>query len=97
MNDPVLYFPHQVIINESLTRKLQIVFDASTCERRVLKEEMGSEKSDGDMEISQATERVLPFESERAEMLSVNPDAVAQSVTIPEEKGFTYSTANVFR
>ncbi|GFU11416.1 uncharacterized protein TNCV_4041181 [Trichonephila clavipes] len=63
-NDPVLYFPHQVIIkNESLTMKQQIVFDASACER-VLKEEMGSEKSDEDMELPQATERVLPLESE---------------------------------
>ncbi|GFS49109.1 uncharacterized protein LOC102076250 [Trichonephila clavipes] len=50
-NDPVLYFPHQVIINESLTMKQQIVFDSSACERRVLKEEMGSEKSDEDMEL----------------------------------------------
>ncbi|GFS55145.1 uncharacterized protein LOC102076250 [Trichonephila inaurata madagascariensis] len=50
-NDPVLYFPHQVIIkNESLTTKQQIVFDASACDRKVLKDEMGSEKSDEDME-----------------------------------------------
>ncbi|GFV35264.1 uncharacterized protein TNCV_3202961 [Trichonephila clavipes] len=48
---------------------------------------MGSEKSDEDMELPQATERVLPLESERAEMLSVDADAVAQPVTVPEEKG----------
>ncbi|GFV06049.1 uncharacterized protein TNCV_3143401 [Trichonephila clavipes] len=86
-NDPVLYFPHQVIIkNESLTTKQQIVFDASASERRVLKEEMGSKKSDEDTELPQATERVLPLESERAKMLSVCPDAMAQPVTVPEEK-----------
>ncbi|GFY49063.1 uncharacterized protein TNIN_487611 [Trichonephila inaurata madagascariensis] len=87
-NDPVLYFPHQVIIkNESLTTKEQIVFDASACERKVLKDEMGSEKSDEDMELPQTTEKVLPLESERAKMLSVGPDAVAQPVTVTEEKG----------
>ncbi|GFY55901.1 uncharacterized protein LOC102076250 [Trichonephila inaurata madagascariensis] len=94
-NDPVLYFPHHVIIkNESLTTKQQIVFDASACERKVLKDEMGSEKSDKDMELSQATEKVFPLESERAKMLSVGPDAVAQPVTV---QGFTYSTANFCR
>ncbi|GFT43687.1 hypothetical protein TNCV_1554691 [Trichonephila clavipes] len=85
-NDPVLYFPHQVIINESLTTKQQIVFDASACERRALKEEMRTEKLD-DTELPEATERVLPLESERAKMLSVAPDAVAQPVTVPEKKG----------
>ncbi|GFY64397.1 uncharacterized protein TNIN_272951 [Trichonephila inaurata madagascariensis] len=39
------------------------------------------------MELPQATERVLPLESERAKMLSVGSDAVAQPVTVPEEKG----------
>ncbi|GFY03888.1 uncharacterized protein TNCV_1196681 [Trichonephila clavipes] len=88
MNDPVLYFPHQVIIkNESLTTKQQIVFDASACERRGLKEEMGSEKSDEDMELPQATERVIPLKNERAKMLSMGSDDVAQPVTVPEEKG----------
>ncbi|GFW54752.1 integrase catalytic domain-containing protein [Trichonephila clavipes] len=86
-SDPVLYFPHQVIIkNESLTTKQQIAFDASACERRLLKEEMGSEKSDEEMELPQATERVIPLESERAKMLSVGSDAKAQPVTVPEEK-----------
>ncbi|GFX58820.1 splicing factor 3B subunit 2 [Trichonephila clavipes] len=83
----MLYFPHQVIIkNESLSTKQQTVCDASACERRVLKEEMGSEKSDEDMELPQATEKVIPLESERAKMLSVGPDAMAQPVTAPEEK-----------
>ncbi|GFX29976.1 uncharacterized protein TNCV_2616881 [Trichonephila clavipes] len=87
-NDPALYFPHQVIVkNEYLTTKQQIVFDASACERRVLKEEMGSRKSDEDMKLPQATEKVLPLESERAKMFSVGPEAVAQPVPVPEEEG----------
>ncbi|GFW01731.1 integrase catalytic domain-containing protein [Trichonephila clavipes] len=86
-NDPVLYFPHQEIIkNESFTTKQQTTFDASACERRVLKEEMGSKKSDEYMELPQVTERVLPLESERAKMLSVGPEAMVQPVSIPEEK-----------
>ncbi|GFV28594.1 hypothetical protein TNCV_3985451 [Trichonephila clavipes] len=47
---------------------------------------MGSEKSDEDMELPQATERFIPLESERAKMLSVDLDAKAQAVTVPEEK-----------
>ncbi|GFV86000.1 uncharacterized protein TNCV_203801 [Trichonephila clavipes] len=86
-NDPVLYFPHKVIIkNESLTTKQQIGCEANACERSVLKKEMGSEKSDEDMELPQATERFIPLESERAKMLSAGPDAMAQPVTVPEEK-----------
>ncbi|GFU11077.1 hypothetical protein TNCV_4970011 [Trichonephila clavipes] len=73
--------------NEYLTTKQQIVFDASACERRVLKEKMGLEKSYEDMELPQLTEKVLPLESERAKMLSVGPDAEARPVTVPEEKG----------
>ncbi|GFY77367.1 hypothetical protein TNIN_5411 [Trichonephila inaurata madagascariensis] len=57
-NNPVFYLPHQVIIkNEYLTTKERIVFDASACERKVLKDEMGSEKSDEDMELPQTTEK----------------------------------------
>ncbi|GFY72272.1 uncharacterized protein TNIN_390401 [Trichonephila inaurata madagascariensis] len=48
---------------------------------------MGWGKSDRDMELPQATEKVLPLESERAKMLSVGPDAVAQPDTVREEKG----------
>ncbi|GFY59408.1 uncharacterized protein TNIN_318581 [Trichonephila inaurata madagascariensis] len=48
---------------------------------------MGSEKSDENMELPQSTERILPLESERAKMLSLGPDSVAQLVTVPEEKG----------
>ncbi|GFU25747.1 uncharacterized protein TNCV_5103481 [Trichonephila clavipes] len=47
---------------------------------------MGSEKSDEDMELPQATERVIPLESERAKMLIVGPDAMTQPVTVLEEK-----------
>ncbi|GFS56536.1 uncharacterized protein TNCV_4303281 [Trichonephila clavipes] len=39
-----------------------------------------------DMELPQATERVIPLESERAKRLNVGPDAMAQPVTVPEEK-----------
>ncbi|GFX77495.1 uncharacterized protein TNCV_4025451 [Trichonephila clavipes] len=55
----------------------RIVIDASACERSVLKEEMGLEESDEDMELPQATEKVLPLESERTHKLIVNPDVVA--------------------
>ncbi|GFY55158.1 tigger transposable element-derived protein 1 [Trichonephila inaurata madagascariensis] len=89
-NDSVFYFPHQEITrNESLITKLRIMFDGSACERRVLKEEMGSEKSDEDIELPQATKKVLPLESERAKMLSVDPDPVAQPVTVREENGLS--------
>ncbi|PRD26037.1 UNVERIFIED_CONTAM: hypothetical protein NCL1_39192 [Trichonephila clavipes] len=47
---------------------------------------MGSGKSEEDMELPQAIEKVLPLESGRAKRLSVGPDAVAQPVTVPEEK-----------
>ncbi|GFW12376.1 splicing factor 3B subunit 2 [Trichonephila clavipes] len=49
---------------------------------------MGSEKSDEDMELPRATEIVIPLESERAKMLSVGPDDMAQPVTVAEEKCF---------
>ncbi|GFV65727.1 uncharacterized protein TNCV_4153631 [Trichonephila clavipes] len=50
---------------------------------------MGSEKSDEDKELPQVTKRVLPLESERAQMLSVDPDALAQPDTVREEKGLS--------
>ncbi|GFY48835.1 splicing factor 3B subunit 2 [Trichonephila inaurata madagascariensis] len=55
---------------------------------------MGSEKSDEDMELPQTTEKVFPLESERAKMLSVCPEAVAQPVTVPEEKGLPREDIN---
>ncbi|GFS47983.1 hypothetical protein TNIN_140011 [Trichonephila inaurata madagascariensis] len=42
--------------------------------------------SDEDMEVPQAIEKVLVFKSEQVQMLSVNPDAVTQPVTVEEEK-----------
>ncbi|GFS94531.1 uncharacterized protein TNCV_2015321 [Trichonephila clavipes] len=38
------------------------------------------------MELPQATERVIPLESELAKMLNVGPDAMAQPVTVLEER-----------
>ncbi|GFY57904.1 splicing factor 3B subunit 2 [Trichonephila inaurata madagascariensis] len=55
---------------------------------------MGSEKSDEDMELTQTTAKVLPLESERAKMLSVGLDPVAQPVTVPEEKGLPREDIN---
>ncbi|GFQ85908.1 hypothetical protein TNCT_708501 [Trichonephila clavata] len=43
-------------------------------------------KSNEDMEVPQAIEKVLVSKGERAEMLSVNPDAVAQPVTVGKER-----------
>ncbi|GFX61479.1 uncharacterized protein TNCV_1030681 [Trichonephila clavipes] len=71
--------------NETANR----VFDASACEIRVLKEEMETEKSDEGMELPQTTEKVLPLEDERAKMLRMDPDAVAQPVNFGEEKGLS--------
>ncbi|GFQ81905.1 hypothetical protein TNCT_467591 [Trichonephila clavata] len=44
------------------------------------------EKSDEDMEVPQTIEEILVFKSERAQMFSVDPDTVAQPVTVGEEK-----------
>ncbi|GFW58814.1 hypothetical protein TNCV_4046531 [Trichonephila clavipes] len=52
----------------------------------VVERRNGIEKSDEDMELPQATERVIPLESERAKMLNMGPDDVAQPVTVLEEK-----------
>ncbi|GFQ77104.1 hypothetical protein TNCT_494471 [Trichonephila clavata] len=49
---------------------------------------------DDDMELPQATEKVL-LKAERAKMLSVDADAVAQPVTIGEEKGLPRDSFNV--
>ncbi|GFW03277.1 splicing factor 3B subunit 2 [Trichonephila clavipes] len=40
------------------------------------------------MELPQGIEKVFPLKSEGAHMLSVDPDAVAQPITVGEEKGF---------
>ncbi|GFY57147.1 hypothetical protein TNIN_425481 [Trichonephila inaurata madagascariensis] len=75
------------INNESLTTELRIVVDASAHRRRVLEEEMRLEKSDEYMDLPQGIEKVHPLKNERAHILSVVPDAVAQPVTVGEEKG----------
>ncbi|GFX30890.1 hypothetical protein TNCV_4145981 [Trichonephila clavipes] len=38
------------------------------------------------MEVPQAIEKVLVFKSEQVQMLSADPDAVAQPVAVEEEK-----------
>ncbi|GFY74691.1 splicing factor 3B subunit 2 [Trichonephila inaurata madagascariensis] len=50
--------------------------------------------SDEYMELPQGTEEVLPFKSERAHMFSGVPDAVAQPVTVGEEKGLPRDSSN---
>ncbi|GFY48306.1 hypothetical protein TNIN_475431 [Trichonephila inaurata madagascariensis] len=45
--------------------------------------------SDEDKEAPQAIKKVLVFKSVRAQMLSVDPDAVAQPVAVGEEKGLS--------
>ncbi|GFW76174.1 splicing factor 3B subunit 2 [Trichonephila clavipes] len=47
------------------------------------------------MEVPQAIEKVLVFKSEQVQMLSVDPDTVAQPVTVEEEKGLSRDSSNV--
>ncbi|GFQ81944.1 hypothetical protein TNCT_643481 [Trichonephila clavata] len=47
------------------------------------------------MEVPQAIEKVLVFKGERAQILSVNPDAVAQPVTVGEGKGLSRDSSKV--
>ncbi|GFT36403.1 uncharacterized protein TNCV_4271661 [Trichonephila clavipes] len=56
-------------------------------QNQLLNEEQ--EKSDEDMELPQAIEKVLAFKSEHAYMLSVDPDVVAQPVAVGKEKGLS--------
>ncbi|GFQ91047.1 hypothetical protein TNCT_390591 [Trichonephila clavata] len=46
------------------------------------------------MEVPQAIKKVLVFKGERAQMLSVNPDAVTQLVIVWEEKGLSRDSYN---
>ncbi|GFQ80310.1 hypothetical protein TNCT_30071 [Trichonephila clavata] len=62
-------------------------------QKQFLNEVQGT--SDDDTELPQATEKVLPFKSERAKILSVDPDAVAQPVAIEEEKGLSRDSFNL--
>ncbi|GFX55671.1 uncharacterized protein TNCV_269591 [Trichonephila clavipes] len=50
-----------------------------------------------DMELPQGTEEALPLKSERAHMISVIPDAVAQPVIVGEKKGLPIETHLVNR
>ncbi|GFR07851.1 uncharacterized protein TNCT_119421 [Trichonephila clavata] len=90
-NNPVFCLPRQVMIkNESLAKKLRIIFDASAHERTALEKEMilGKERC----KIMQEQKQV---KSERAKMLSVDPDAVARPVAIGEEKRLSRDSFNV--
>ncbi|GFR06907.1 hypothetical protein TNCT_168731 [Trichonephila clavata] len=51
------------------------------CKRMEEQKQFLKEKSDKDMEVPQAIEKVLVFKGERAQMLSVIPDAVPQPAT----------------
>ncbi|GFR05007.1 hypothetical protein TNCT_498982 [Trichonephila clavata] len=62
-------------------------------QKQFLNEEQ--EKLDEDIELPQPTENVLPFKSERAKMLSVDPGAVAHPVAIGEEKHLSRDSFNV--
>ncbi|GFR08786.1 hypothetical protein TNCT_272601 [Trichonephila clavata] len=53
------------------------------------------QKSDEDMEVPQAIEKVLVFKGERAQMLSVNPDAVAQPVIVGKGKSLSRDLSKV--
>ncbi|GFQ88910.1 hypothetical protein TNCT_688621 [Trichonephila clavata] len=44
------------------------------------------------MELPQAIKKVLAFKGEQAQMLSVNSDAVAQTVIVGEEKSLSRET-----
>ncbi|GFQ72107.1 hypothetical protein TNCT_306401 [Trichonephila clavata] len=90
-NNPVFCFPHQVMIkNESLTTKLRIVFDASAHKRTVFEKEMRLKT-----ERCKTMQEQKQFKSERAKMISVNADAVAQPVAIGEEINLSRDSFNV--
>ncbi|GFY68348.1 hypothetical protein TNIN_28351 [Trichonephila inaurata madagascariensis] len=74
-------------------------FQEERCKRIDKQNQLLSEEqeklSDEDMKVLQAIEKVLVFKSERAQMLSVYPDAVAQPVAVEEEKGLSGDSSNV--
>ncbi|GFQ98123.1 uncharacterized protein TNCT_390351 [Trichonephila clavata] len=91
INNPVFCLPHQVMIkNESLATKLRIVFDASAHKRTVFEKEMRLKT-----ERCKIMQEQRQFKSERAKMLSVDPDAVARPVAIGEEKHLSRDSFNV--
>ncbi|GFY53132.1 hypothetical protein TNIN_187281 [Trichonephila inaurata madagascariensis] len=69
--------------------KEQKRFQEERCKRmdeqnHLLNEEQ--EKSNEDMEVPQAIEKILVFKSERAQILSVDPDAVVQPVAVRKKR-----------
>ncbi|GFR27869.1 hypothetical protein TNCT_525881 [Trichonephila clavata] len=90
-NNPVFCLPRQVMIkSESLATKLRIVFDASAHKRTVFEMEMRLKT-----ERCKIMQEQKQFKGERAKMLSVDPDAVAQPVAIGEEKCLSRDSFNV--
>ncbi|GFR23740.1 uncharacterized protein TNCT_172301 [Trichonephila clavata] len=65
------------------------------CKRMEEQKQFLKEKLDEDMEVPQAIEKVLVFKGERAQMLSVNPDAVAQPIIVGEGKGLSRDSPKV--
>ncbi|GFY48953.1 hypothetical protein TNIN_377221 [Trichonephila inaurata madagascariensis] len=55
---------------------------------------MRLEKSDEGMGLPKGTEKVRPLESERAYMLSMDPEAVAQPVTVEEDNCLPRDSSN---
>ncbi|GFR14980.1 uncharacterized protein TNCT_472731 [Trichonephila clavata] len=79
-----------MIKNESLAKKLRIVFEASAHEITVLEKEMRLKT-----ERCRIMQEKKQFKGERAKMLSVDPDAVVQPVAIGEEKDLSRDSFNV--
>ncbi|GFS28143.1 hypothetical protein TNIN_202601 [Trichonephila inaurata madagascariensis] len=55
---------------------------------------MRLEKSDEGMGLPKGTEKVRPLESERVYMLSMDPEAVAQPVTVEEDNCLPRDSSN---
>ncbi|GFV51532.1 hypothetical protein TNCV_3260721 [Trichonephila clavipes] len=67
-------------------------FQEERCKRmdvqnQLLNEEQ--EKPDEDIEVPQAIEKIIVFKREQAQILSMEPDAVAQTVTVEKKKGLS--------
>ncbi|GFR22371.1 uncharacterized protein TNCT_294671 [Trichonephila clavata] len=65
------------------------------CKRMEEQKQFFKQKSDEDMEVPQTIEKVLVFKGERAQMLSVNPEPVAQPVIVGEGKGLSRDSSKV--
>ncbi|GFR25740.1 hypothetical protein TNCT_657671 [Trichonephila clavata] len=75
--------------------KMRMKAEKQRCKRIEEQKQFLKGKSDEDMEVPQAIEKVLVFKGERAQMLSVNPDAVAQPVTVGDGKGLSRDSSKV--